>query len=74
MTGGTGTKGRWRWAPDGLGSIDDLFDPGHAQGDVHGGHTCKVESLQGHLGARLANALGTQRAHRRTWLHLCPRR
>ena len=59
-------------APDGLGGVDDLFDAGHAQGDVHGGHARKVESLQGHLGAWLANALGTERAHRRTWLHLCP--
>lgn len=59
-------------APDGLGGVDDLFDAGHAQGDVHGSHARKVESLQGHLGARLANALGTERAHRGTWLHLCP--
>lgn len=61
-------------APDGLGSIDDLFDPGHTQGDVHGGYTCKVERLQGHLGAWFTNALGTECAYCRTWLHLCPRR
>ena len=59
-------------APDGLGGVDDLFDAGHAQGDVHGGHAREVESLQGHLGARLTNALGTERAHCGTWLHLCP--
>lgn len=74
VTGITGTEGKQRRAPDGLGSVDDLFDPGHTQGDVHGGHACEVESLQGHLSAWLTNALGTECAHCRTRLHLCPRR
>lgn len=74
MTGSRRIEGRWREAPDSLGSIDDLFDPGHTESNVHGGHARKVESLQGHLGAWLTNALSTQRAHRRTWLHLRPRR
>lgn len=69
-----GAEGKRRRAPDGLGSVDDLFDAGHTQGDVHGGHACKVESLQGHLGARLPNALGTEGTYRRPRLHLCPRR
>lgn len=69
-----GTEEKRRQAPDGFGSVDDLFDAGHSQGDVHGGHACKVERLQGHLGARLADALGTECAYRRTGLHLCPRR
>ena len=60
--------------PDSLGSVDDLFDPRHTQCDVHGGYPSKVEGLQGHLGAWLTNALGTECTHCRAWLHLCPRR
>lgn len=60
--------------PDGLGSVDDLFDPRHTQGDVHGGYSCKVECLQSHLGAGLTNALCTECSYRRAWLHLCSRR
>lgn len=74
VTGSRRTKGHGGRVPDGLGSVDDLFDPGHTQGDVHGGHAGKVEGLQGHLGAWLTNALGTECTHCRTRLHLCPGR
>mmetsp|Transcript_63368 Transcript_63368/g.163029 ORF Transcript_63368/g.163029 Transcript_63368/m.163029 type:complete len:314 (-) Transcript_63368:1626-2567(-) len=40
-----------------LGCIDDLLDPGHAQSDVHAGHTSEVERLQCHLGCRLTDRL-----------------
>ena len=38
-----------------LGRVDDLLDPGDAEGDVHAGHARKVERFQGHLGARLTS-------------------
>ena len=58
--------------PDVLGGVDDLLDAGHTQGDVHGGYSSEVEGLEGHLRARLPNALGTEGPHRRAWLHLSP--
>ena len=36
-------------------SIDDLFYSWHAERDVHGSDTRKVERLQGHLGPGLSN-------------------
>ena len=40
-------------------SIDDLFYSRHAERDVHGSDTRKVECLQSHLGPGLSNRLGT---------------
>ena len=59
-------------APDVLGRVDDLLDARHPQRDVHGGHPGEVEGLQGHLGARLPDALGAHCPHGRARLHLCP--
>ncbi len=46
-----------------LRGIDNLFDAGYAQRDVHGCHASKVECLERHLRARLADALGSEGAH-----------
>jgi len=43
---------------DVLGNVDDLCQPRHAQRDVLGRHTRKVEGVQGHLCGRLADRLG----------------
>ena len=43
--------------PDGFRRVDDLFDPRHAQRDVHRRHAGEVERLERHLRARLADAL-----------------
>ena len=40
--------------------------------DTHGRHSSKVERLEGHLGAGLADALGTNSTHRRARLDLGP--
>lgn len=40
-------------------SVDDLFYSRHAERNVHGSDTRKVECLQGHLGPWLSNRLGT---------------
>lgn len=48
---------------DVLASVDDLLNPGNSQGDIHTGHTSKVEGLQRHLGSRLSNTLCPKRTH-----------
>ena len=42
---------------DGLGRIDDFFDPRYALRDIHAGNTSKVKCLECHLRAWFANAL-----------------
>lgn len=49
--------------------VDDLFDPRHAQRDVHRRHAGEVERLQRHLCGRLADRLRAERAHSRAGLH-----
>ncbi len=46
-----------------LSGIDDFVDAGHTQRDVHRRDARKVERLQCHLCAWLADALSSQRAH-----------
>ena len=39
--------------------VDNFIDTRYTLRDVHTGNTCEVESLQGHLGGRLTNTLGS---------------
>ena len=47
---------------DVLRGVDNLFNAGHAEGDVHGRDAREVEGFQGHLRPRLADGLRADRA------------
>lgn len=49
--------------------IDNLFDAGNTQSDVHGGDSGKMERFQGHLGPGLTDRLGTDSADSRAFIH-----
>lgn len=51
-------------SPDVFRGVDDLFNSGDPQCDVHGRHTGEVEGFEGHLSARFTDALSTQRPDR----------
>jgi hypothetical protein len=49
-----------------LGRIDDLLDSRHAERNVHGRDTGKMESFQGHLGAGFPDRLSPNRTNGRS--------
>ena len=53
---------------DRLCHIDDLFEPGDTQCHVCGGHSCRMEGVEGHLGGRLTHALCTDAASHLSWV------
>ncbi|KRX72426.1 hypothetical protein T06_3029 [Trichinella sp. T6] len=57
------------WGQNIRRSVDDLPNPRHTLGDVHAGHTGKVERFQRHLGRRFADARGRNGAHRRSGMN-----
>mmetsp|Transcript_2271 Transcript_2271/g.6883 ORF Transcript_2271/g.6883 Transcript_2271/m.6883 type:complete len:501 (-) Transcript_2271:667-2169(-) len=58
------------WRRDLLGGVDDLLDARHAERDVHRGDARKVERLERHLRARLADRLRADRSNGGAGLHL----
>ncbi len=55
----TNQEHRERWGFGLLGDVDDLLQSGHAKGDVLGGHTGIMESVERHLGGWLSQRLGS---------------
>lgn len=55
---------------DVFGNVDDLSEAGHAQRDVLGRHTGKVEGVEGHLGGGLPNGLSSHCADHLSWVRL----
>lgn len=49
---------------DDFGGIDDFLDTRYTQRDVHGGDTCEMESLQGHLCTGFSDGLGADSSDR----------
>lgn len=56
---------------DVFGDVDDLSEAGHAQRDVFGRHSGKVEGVEGHLGGGLADGLSRHCADHLSWIGLC---
>ena len=55
---------------DVLGNIDNLGQAGHAQRHIFGGHTSKVEGVEGHLGGGLPDGLCSHCADHFSWIRL----
>lgn len=61
----------YEWCTDQLGGVDDFLDTWYTLCQTHTGHTGKVEGLECHLRAGLADGLGAYCSHCVSRLGLC---